>query len=114
MSKGDWEWLTKHYPDILELKRCILLFRELFRKKNENLLKRYIERYKSGTIKPLRGFATGLENDYEAVAAAVTTNYSNGFLEGNNNKLKMTKRMMYGRAKLPVLAAKLLLPSMQI
>ncbi|NLY97583.1 MAG: transposase, partial [Clostridiaceae bacterium] len=37
-----------------------------------------------------------------------TSQLSNGFLEGGNNRLKMIKRMMYGRARLPLLRAKVL------
>ena len=51
-------------------------------------------------------FAHGLQNDYEAVKNAVIYPYSNGFVEGSNNRLKMIKRTMYGRANLPLLSVK--------
>lgn len=47
-------------------------------------------------------------SDPTAVENSVTSPYSNGILEGNNNRLKLIKRMMYGRAKLPLLRAKVL------
>ena len=34
--------------------------------------------------------------------------YGNGFIEGNNNRLKMIKRIMYGRAKMQLLATRVL------
>jgi transposase len=46
--------------------------------------------------------------DIAAVANAVELPYSNGFIEGNNNRLKMIKRIMYGRAKMQLLAIRVL------
>ncbi|WP_062276706.1 transposase [Flexilinea flocculi] len=51
----------------------------------------------------------GLMNDYEAVQNAVIYPYSNGFVEGCNNRLKMIKRTMYGRARISLLRAKIIL-----
>ena len=53
-------------------------------------------------------FARGMENDIEAVENAVSSNLSNGFVEGTISKLKMTKRVMYGRCSRELLAAKLM------
>lgn len=54
-------------------------------------------------IKPLQTFAKGLFDDYAAVKASLMTEVSNGPVEGLNNKLKMLKRQMYGRASLELL-----------
>ena len=56
----------------------------------------------------LSRFADGLNQDLEAVLNAVVSDLSNGFVEGINNKIKMVKRVMYGRCKLPLLKAKLI------
>lgn len=37
--------------------------------------------------------------DLAAAKNALTSPYSNGLLEGQVNRLKLIKRMMYGRAK---------------
>lgn len=42
-------------------------------------------------------FANGLERDYTAVINAIRLPYSNGLAEGKINKLKVIKRIMYGR-----------------
>ncbi|MGN2338122.1 transposase [Clostridium cagae] len=39
----------------------------------------------------------GLLRDIEAIENSVSSDLSNGFVEGTNNKLKMIKRTMYGR-----------------
>jgi transposase len=56
----------------------------------------------------LASFATGLQADDKAVAAAIVEPWSNGQTEGQITKLKLVKRQMYGRAKLDLLRARLL------
>lgn len=52
--------------------------------------------------------ADGLSQDLEAVINAIVSDLSNGFVEEINNKIKMVKRVMYGRCKLPLLKEKLI------
>ena len=56
----------------------------------------------------LGSFAKGIVQDRAAVHAALTQPWSNGQTEGQNTKLKMVKRQMYGRANLDLLRARLL------
>jgi transposase len=56
----------------------------------------------------LGSFATGIVQDRAAVHAALTQPWSNGQTEGQNTKLKMVKRQMYGRANLDLLRARVL------
>jgi transposase len=53
-------------------------------------------------------FAKGIVQDHAAVKAALTEPWSNGQTEGQNTKLKLVKRQMYGRAGLDLLRARLL------
>jgi transposase len=46
----------------------------------------------------LKGFAKGINSDFEAVNQAVVSIISNGQVEGQVNRLKTIKRKMYGRA----------------
>jgi transposase len=55
----------------------------------------------------LGGFANGIAEDRQAVAAAITEPWSNGQTEGQITKLKLVKRQMYGRASLDLLRARL-------
>jgi len=50
-----------------------------------------------------------VKRDYEAVLNAVKLDYSNGLAEGKVNKLKLIKRIMYGRCKFSTLRNKVLL-----
>lgn len=57
----------------------------------------------------LRSFARGLLADYDAVRAGLTLPYSSGPVEGHNNRIKMIKRKLYGRANLDLLRKLVLL-----
>ncbi len=56
----------------------------------------------------LGSFAAGVSRDRAAVAAAITSPWSNGQTEGQITKLKLVKRQMYGRAKIDLLEARLI------
>lgn len=64
-------------------------------------------KYCKSEIKALKSFAEGLKRDMDAVENAVAYDYSNGFVEGTNSRLKMIKRTMYGRCRKQLLEAKL-------
>lgn len=53
-------------------------------------------------------FTRTLHEDWAAVAGGVTLEWSQGPVEGLNNRTKLLKRMMYGRADLPLLSARIL------
>ncbi|MFC5647489.1 transposase [Kitasatospora cinereorecta] len=59
----------------------------------------------------LRGFATGLRKDWDAVMAGLTLRWNSGPVEGHVNRIKMLKRQMFGRAKLDLLRKRVLLTS---
>ena len=49
--------------------------------------------------------------DRAAVAAAITNAWSNGQTEGQITRLKLIKRQMYGRAKIDLLKARVMVPA---
>ncbi|WP_330455637.1 transposase [Streptomyces sp. NBC_00820] len=57
----------------------------------------------------LHAFATGLEEDQGAVLQGLSTRWNSGPVEGCVNHIKMVKRQMLGRAKLPLLRKRVLL-----
>jgi hypothetical protein len=50
-----------------------------------------------------------LEHDIDAAACGLTTRWRSGPVEGRVNHIKMLKRPMYGRARLPLLRNRVLL-----
>ena len=108
LNQQHLDYLCEKYPILQILRKRILEFREIFRQKNPNLLLLFIDNCISGNCEKLSRFASGLQQDLEAVFNAVVSDLSNAFVEGTNNKIKMVKRVMYGRCKLPLLKAKLI------
>ena len=74
-----------------------------------NTFYKIIKEYEvNSSNKNLKSLANGIVRDFVAVKNSIISDYSNGFLEGNNNRLKMIKRTMYGRAGLDLLRAKII------
>ncbi len=57
----------------------------------------------ASSIKAFVNFAASLKRDYAAVHAALAYPWSSGQVEGQVNRLKLTKRQMYGRANFDLL-----------
>lgn len=49
-------------------------------------------------IAELARFAQGLQEDLQAIKAGLTLDWSNGVTEGQIHRLKLLKRLGYGRA----------------
>jgi len=84
---------------------------ELVRQRLPEDLDDWLAKAKNSSIKVFQTFAKGLKEDYAAVKAALTLDVSNGPVEGLNNRLKMLKRQMFGRAGLDLLAKRFILTS---
>lgn len=102
-------YILKKYPRVFDILQCVRDFRNIYIEKSVVLLRYFITVYSFSVMKPLKSFASGLLRDYAAVKNSVTSDLSNGFVEGNNNKVKLIKRSMFGRAILKLLRAKVLL-----
>jgi transposase len=68
----------------------------------------WIEATAGSDIAALRRFARSLQDHYEAVKAGLSLAHSNGQTEGFVNKLKLTKRTMYGRGRFDLLRQRVL------
>jgi len=110
ISNDDLQFIKASYPIVSVLCQCLFQFRAIFETKSKEKLMEYITTYKSCELEPIRKNAEGLEKDIIPVTNAVVEEYSNGFVEGVNNKLKLVKRVAYGRCKLPLLRSKIILP----
>lgn len=106
LNSDDVGYIINKYPAVIELRACIREFRKFFDDKNIIGLLLFIERYKNSRFPKIKTFATGLNSDLEAVINAVSLPYSNGFVEGNNSRLKMIKHTMFGKANFSLLEAK--------
>lgn len=97
------EQLTRQHPDLALLVELADEFLQLLRKRQANAFDDWLMKAVGCAIQPLKTFAKGLFDDYAAIKASMMSEVSNGPVEGLNNKLKMLKRQMYGRASLELL-----------
>ncbi|MFD7714193.1 transposase [Streptomyces sp. NPDC059786] len=87
-------------PEMTVLADQIRTFAELLvpHEDNGEKLTAWITRARSADLPFLHSFANGLQRDRAAVDAALTLPWHNGRTEGANTKIKLLKRLMYGRA----------------
>lgn len=83
-------------------------FREMLRTRAGEELDAWLESVRASKIRELQGFVAGVERGKEAVKAGLTLPASQGVVEGKVNKLKLMKRMGYGRAGFPLLRQRVL------
>jgi transposase len=108
LEAADEKYIFTKYSKLGEIQQCIVDFREIYNEKSPDLLKRFIDTYSKSNIKPIASCASGLRCDGDAVKKSVVSKLSNGFVEGINNKIKLIKRMMFGRAKIDLLRIRVL------
>ncbi len=92
-------------PDLVAARDLMDRFHALIRQRDSGKFETWLAEASSGL---LSSFSNGIATDKNAVLAALTHPWSNGQTEGQNTKLKLVKRQMYGRAKLDLLRARLL------
>lgn len=83
-------------------------FIEMVRERKGERFDGWLAQVASSGVMEFQQFARGLERDKAAVAAALRTAYSNGQVEGQVNRLKVIKRIGYGRAKFDLLRQRVL------
>ena len=86
-----------------------LTFKEMLLANDDSLLDGWIKRTLAIEKSRLRTFVNGLNSDIDAVRNAIVTNWSNGQVEGQVNRLKSIKRQLYGRAGFELLRRKVIL-----
>ncbi|WP_331725362.1 transposase [Streptomyces zaomyceticus] len=84
-------------------------FAEILQTRSGQHLKDWIIAVRTADLPRLHAFATGLEKDWDAVLQGLSTRWNSGPVEGRVNHIKMVKRQMFGRAKLPLLRKRVLL-----
>jgi transposase len=83
-------------------------FMQMIREHTGEQLDTWLSSAEASQVPELKSFAKGVQQDKAAVFAGLTLPWSQGLLEGHVNRLKLLKRSMYGRAKLPLLRARVL------
>lgn len=96
-------------PSIKQLITLGVRFREMINGNPKQLsLETWIKQAMECDSKAMRGFATGISADQQAVQNAMDIYLNNGVLEGTVNKIKAIKRQMFNRASYRLLNVKLM------
>lgn len=99
--------IEEKYPIIKSLKEIFDSFHSTLMGNDSDELSNFIEKYRDSRVK---GFVEGIEKDIAPIKNAISLPNSSGFVEGNNNKFKLIKRILYGRSNLVNLFRKCYLP----
>jgi transposase len=83
-------------------------FLHMLRHREGQRLDAWLTQVAESDLPELRSFAHGVEQDKDAVRAGLTLPINNGQVEGQVTKIKLIKRMMYGRAGFPLLRQRVL------
>ena len=94
--------------EVQTLYALLQAFLSMVRERKHQDLRSWMRQASTCGIAELGSFVTGIEQDYDAVHAALRLPWSQGITEGKVNKLKTLKRVMYGRAGFPLLRQRLL------
>ena len=108
ISQKQLDQVIEQYPGIGKVYDAGKSFKEtLFARKPEDL-EAWMEECQLLGIEELDSFVNGIQRDKDAVKNAIQFDYNNGLAEGSVNKLKVVKRIMYGRNSFELLKSKLL------
>ncbi len=88
--------------------RLAQAFMQMIRERTGHQLDAWLSSAEVSRLPEFKSFARGIQQDKAAVLAGLSLPWSQGPLEGHVNRLKLIKRSMYGRAKLPLLRARVL------
>lgn len=103
------EQVIREYPVIGKIYDLVKSFKEIVFSKKADDIENWMEESGKLGIEEITSFSNGLRRDLEAVKNAVRYDFNNGLAEGSVNKLKLSKRLMYGRCGFDTLRKKLLL-----
>src|ERR671914_1324601 len=102
-----WSQLQQD-AELVQMQALVQQGGEMIRQRHPDELDAWWQACQTSRISELKNFVTVLQQDYEAVKAALTLPWSNGPVEGHINRLKLLKRSGYGRMQLDLLQQRVL------
>lgn len=108
ISQEQLDRIIVHYPVIGSIYDIVKGFKETLFSKKESEIEKWLEDAESLEIDEINSFIHGVRRDITAIKNAILLEYNNGLAEGSVNKLKVVKRIMYGRSSFELLKSKLL------
>lgn len=108
LSTENLNKVNEKYPRYKEIIDLVCEFRAILKSKAITAFNKWIDQASSLNNKYINSFISGIARDITAVKNAIMYDYNNGLAEGSVNKLKVIKRIMYGRNSFDMLHKKLL------
>ena len=106
LDEDIFKLFCNQYPFFKSVHELVNSFKQIFKHKDPELLGEWVIKASNTGIKEIISFVNGLKRDYDAVEKSVYLPYSNGLAEGCVNKIKVIKRVMYGRCSFETLRIK--------
>ena len=100
--------VVKAYPSVAIIYEIVREFKKIMKSKSPSKLQTWMKEVSKLNIDEFDTFIGGLKQDIYAVTNAIIYDYNNGLAEGSVNKLKVIKRIMYGRCSFELLKNKVL------
>ena len=102
-------YVINDFPIVGKLYEVIRTFKEIMFAHKADELDGWIKTSLKLGIDEITSFVNGITADLDAVKNSIRYEYNNGLAEGKVNKLKLIKRVMYGRNSFALLRNKVLL-----
>lgn len=106
--KGYLDTVFLKFPAAKTAYSLVQKFRLIQKEKAPDKFLEWIEEAMASGISEMKSFAKGIKSNLPEVYNAYIYDYSNGLLEGHINRLKMIKRLMFGRANFDLLRQRVL------
>ena len=105
-------WILKkifeRYPELETFYQSVQTFRKSIKEANYGLFLDWLREKLTPDNGYFHHYALQLRSELQAIKQSFLTYFSNGPVEGHINRLKLLKRMMYGRAKIGLLEKRVL------
>ena len=108
ITAGQYGQALETYPLLSTLYSLVKEFHTAIFSQKPEKLDAWIESAKKHDIPELQSFVVGILKDLTAIKNGIIYSYNNGLAEGSVNKIKVIKRIMYGRNSFELLKAKVL------
>lgn len=102
------ELACQRSPTVQKLYQITQQFVYMLRLRQGQEFDQWVHMVEESQIPELQRFTSNLLKDKDAVVAGLTVIYSNGPVEAQVQKLKVVKRQIFGKAKLPLLRQRLI------
>ena len=109
ITESQLEKVIRDYPVLAGVYHIVRSFKEIMFAKRVGDLDAWIQSAQALGSEDINSFLNGLSRDIKAVKNAIIYDYNNGLAEGSINKIKLYKKIMFGRCSFEMLRCKTLM-----